>query len=82
MTDRRARGRQAQPGEVVAWRAERLAAAGFPRALARALARDPGMDLHALIGLTERGCPPEIAARIQAPLDPQDQVDAVAEARR
>jgi hypothetical protein len=27
------------------------------------------MDLHALIELVERGCPPELAARILAPLD-------------
>jgi hypothetical protein len=27
------------------------------------------MDLHALIGLVERGCPPPLAARILAPLE-------------
>jgi hypothetical protein len=27
------------------------------------------MDLHALTGLVERGCPPPLAARILAPLD-------------
>jgi hypothetical protein len=27
------------------------------------------MDLHALIELVERGCPPPLAARILAPLD-------------
>jgi hypothetical protein len=27
------------------------------------------MDLHALIELIERGCPPELAARILAPLE-------------
>jgi hypothetical protein len=37
--------------------------------LARTLARERRIDLHALIGLTERGCPPETAARILAPLD-------------
>ena len=56
--------------EVVAWRSGRLDAAGFTPGLARTLARDQGIDLHALIELTERGCPPEIAARILAPLDP------------
>jgi hypothetical protein len=55
--------------EVVAWRRERLAAAGFAAGLARALARDRRIDLHALIELTERGCPPRTAARILAPLD-------------
>jgi hypothetical protein len=54
---------------VVAWRRERLDAAGFAPSLARALADDCRTDLHALIELTERGCPPEIAARILAPLD-------------
>ncbi|MEZ0285896.1 MAG: hypothetical protein ACAH79_11765 [Thermoleophilia bacterium] len=55
--------------EVVAWRRERLAAAGFAAGLAGTLAHEPRMDLHALIELTERGCPPETAARILAPLD-------------
>jgi hypothetical protein len=57
------------PGTVVAWRRDRLVAAGFNPRLARALARDRAVDLHALIELTERGCPPETAARILAPLD-------------
>lgn len=57
------------PGDVVAWRRDRLAAAGFDARLAGTLARDRGVDLHALIELTERGCPPETAARILAPLD-------------
>jgi hypothetical protein len=55
--------------EVVAWRRERLSAAGFAPGLARTLARERRIDLHALIKLTERGCPPETAARILAPLD-------------
>ncbi len=42
---------------------------GFPLPLAAALARDPRYDLHALIELTERGCVPELAVRIQAPLE-------------
>ncbi len=64
------------PGRVVAWRRDRLAAAGFAGALARTLARDRRIDLHALIELTERGCPPETAARIVAPLDPRLPPDA------
>lgn len=55
--------------DVVAWRERCLRAAGFPEALARRLARDRGYDLHALIELTERGCPPRLAARILAPAD-------------
>jgi hypothetical protein len=54
---------------VVAWRAERLEAAGFDDALAWSLARDCAIDLHALIELVERGCPPPLAARILAPLE-------------
>jgi hypothetical protein len=54
---------------LVAWRREQLVHAGFPPALATRLARDPRHDLHALIELAERGCPPELAARILAPVD-------------
>ncbi|HEY7075759.1 MAG TPA: hypothetical protein VH418_10330 [Solirubrobacteraceae bacterium] len=51
------------------WRAEHLRAAGFDDVLARRLALDRRYDLHALIELVERGCPPKLAARILAPLD-------------
>lgn len=37
--------------------------------LARRLAADHAIDLHALIELVEGGCPPALAARILAPLD-------------
>lgn len=57
-------------GEVVAWRKRRLGAAGFPPMLADRLGRDCRYDLHALIELTERGCAPELAARILEPLEP------------
>jgi hypothetical protein len=55
--------------ELVRWRREQLGDSGFPLPLAARLATDPGYDLHALIELVERGCPPELAARITAPLD-------------
>lgn len=55
--------------EIVAWRRDRLAEAGFAAPLATRIATDPHYDLHALIELVERGCPPELAARILAPLD-------------
>jgi len=55
--------------QVLAWRRGRLLAAGFGGDLARALAADRRMDLHALLELVERGCPPALAARILAPLD-------------
>jgi hypothetical protein len=51
------------------WRANRLVEAGFDRTLAERVAADARFDLHALIGLTERDCPPELACRILAPLD-------------
>ena len=61
-------GRQS-PGSTLEWRTGRLVDAGFPRGLALRLARDTRYDLHALIELVERGCPPELAVRILAPLD-------------
>jgi hypothetical protein len=54
---------------VVAWRRNRLLAAGFERALAAGLAADCAVDLHALLELVDRGCRPSLAARILAPLD-------------
>ena len=45
---------------------------GFPLMFAPRLAKDPGYDLHALIELVERGCPPELATRILAPLEVGD----------
>jgi hypothetical protein len=57
------------PGRWIGWRAERLRAAGFPPALARQLARDNRIDLHDVFELTDRGCRPDLAARIVAPLD-------------
>jgi hypothetical protein len=42
---------------------------GFPQPLAARLAKGPGYDLHALLALVERGCPPELAIRILAPLE-------------
>jgi hypothetical protein len=55
--------------EVLAWRQTQLVEAGFPAQLAQALADDGRYDLHALIELVERGCAPELAARIFAPLE-------------
>jgi hypothetical protein len=55
--------------EVVGWRREQLVESGFPLPLAARLAEDAHYDLHALIELVERGCPPDLAARIMAPLD-------------
>jgi hypothetical protein len=55
--------------EIAAWRRSRLRRAGFDDTLAERLARECAVDLHALIGLVERGCPPPLAARILAPLE-------------
>jgi hypothetical protein len=62
-------GVSTEGGEVTAWRYEQLRAHGFDEALALRIASDCGYDLHALIGLVERGCRPALAAEILAPLD-------------
>ena len=54
---------------VVVWRCGQLVEAGFSPAGAAQIAGDVRFDLHALIELVERGCPPEFAARILAPLE-------------
>ena len=58
--------------DVEAWRLRRLVEAGFPLPLALKLAATPGVDLHATLALVDRGCPPELAARILAPIDDAD----------
>jgi hypothetical protein len=55
--------------DVVAWRHRRLERAGFDQALAASLAADRRADVHALLELVDRGCPPRLAGRILAPLD-------------
>jgi len=54
---------------VVAWRTERLIAAGLPAALARSIAADCGYDLHMLFSLVDNGCPAGLAVHIIAPLE-------------
>jgi hypothetical protein len=58
-----------RPAEVVQWRQDRLAAAGFAPAPAAELAQSRDIDLHAVLDLIDQGCPPVLAARILAPLD-------------
>ena len=60
-----------QQDRLVGWRRHALAATGFEDALAARLAARPAVDLHALLELVDRGCPPHLAARILAPLDPE-----------
>jgi hypothetical protein len=50
------------------WRRRLLERAGFAHSLAASLANDRRTDIHALLELIDRGCPPELAARIAAPL--------------
>jgi hypothetical protein len=54
---------------LVRWRREQLVESGFPFPVAARLAKDSRYDLHALIDLVERGCPPALAVRILAPLE-------------
>jgi hypothetical protein len=56
-------------GDVAEWRRMQLLRSGFPRGLAEQVAADGRYDLHALIELVEQSCPPELAARILAPLE-------------
>ena len=53
--------------QVTAWRFRRLLDAGLDYPLAEHLAGLPGVDLHELLNLIDRGCPAHLAARI---LDP------------
>jgi hypothetical protein len=55
--------------DVVRWRREQLADTGFGFPLAAEVAKDARYDLHELIQLVERGCRPELAVRILAPLE-------------
>jgi hypothetical protein len=57
---------------VVSWRRERLVESGFAPALAARVAKNSQYDLHALIELAERGCEPELAVRILAPIDEEN----------
>lgn len=54
---------------LVEWRRALLLEAGFPGVLADRVAPNRGFDVHAVLELVDRGCPPELAARIRAPLD-------------
>ena len=56
----------------VDWRRSQLVRSGVPECLAARIARDGRYDLHALIELVERGCPPSLALRILAPLEGDD----------
>jgi len=55
------------PADVLTWRRQVLQQAGCEPGLARELAADGDFDLHDLLNLIDRGCPPHLAARILAP---------------
>jgi hypothetical protein len=61
--------RETEDRAIAEWRRAQLLESGFVPALAAKLADDGRYDLHALIELVERGCPPELAARVVAPAD-------------
>ena len=70
MAMRTGNGRSQDPRSSRAkWRARLLIEAGFPAEDSERLAREDQVDLHALLGLVDRGCPPNLAVRILAPLD-------------
>jgi hypothetical protein len=53
------------PDKVIDWRMHRLFQAGYDRTSAAAIAAKREIDLHQAIRLvTERGCSPELAAKI------------------
>ena len=54
---------------MIAWRERLLRGAGFPEALAGRVAEDRAYDVHGLIDLAERGCPPQLAVRILTPIE-------------
>ena len=54
---------------TITWRRRQLEQVGFAPLLAMRVARDGRFDLHQLLGLLERGCSPELAVRILAPLE-------------
>jgi hypothetical protein len=58
---------------VINWRRRTLERAGFDAVVAAKLASDRRFDLHAVLELIDRGCPPELAARILAPLEDEPQ---------
>jgi hypothetical protein len=62
----------AVPSERPMWLEERLRCAGFGEAKASELAREGRVDLHALLELIDRGCPPNLAERIVAPIDAEE----------
>jgi hypothetical protein len=57
------------PSGIVGWRVRRLELAGVPTPLAQDVALTEEIDLHELLELLDRGCPPDLAVRILAPIE-------------
>jgi hypothetical protein len=60
---------RADRDKIASWRGDQLRRSGFSGLLAARVASDDAYDLHQLIELVERGCAPELAVRIVAPLE-------------
>lgn len=56
--------------DTLPWRRAVLRRAGFGPRLAAKVAADGRYELGSILDLTDRGCPPELAVRIVAPLEP------------
>jgi hypothetical protein len=69
MINQRTLDSPARLNPVGEWRRDRLLGAGFAPELAARIAEHCEIDLHAALELVDRGCPPELAVRILAPLD-------------
>ena len=61
--------RLAELATMVPWRRSHLRRAGCDARLAAEVAGDLRYDVTAMLELIERGCPPDLAARIVAPLE-------------
>lgn len=59
------------PRDIADWRRRRLLAAGVSQRLAAWIAAQSHADLHELLELIDRGCRPDLAVRIVAPLEEQ-----------
>lgn len=59
--------------DLLTWRCQYLTWAGVAPALA-VVAADLRSDLHPLLELLERGCPPALGARLLAPCDDDEEV--------
>jgi hypothetical protein len=62
---------RSEANAIVEWRQAQLLGAGLEPFLAASVAAQADIDIHALIELVERGCPPPLAVRILAPIGVQ-----------